>query len=306
MAAILNEEPPELTSVNPALPPALERIVRHCLEKDRDERFASARDLAFDLQSISDSGTQRGTSASARRWGGRWPWALLLWTVAVSAVSVWFGRSHAAAPSGYRPLTFRRGSVTSARFSPDGTYFFYSAAWSGGPARVYSTRLEVPGDEDLGLDGDLVAVAPGDLFVLRPDQVLVRANLAGQGAREVADGVSAADVSADGTRIVVVRPVASKGDHLESPPGTVIYETTGEISDVQDLSPGRSHRAPGIAPGRDLPGPSRRAGPRGTAAHAHVVGHQPRPRLVARRHGDPVLQLRRGALHASSRIPLRA
>ncbi|HUJ31904.1 MAG TPA: serine/threonine-protein kinase [Candidatus Acidoferrum sp.] len=53
MAAILNEDPPELEQSGRQIPPALDRIVRHCLEKSPDHRFQSARDLAFDLESLS-------------------------------------------------------------------------------------------------------------------------------------------------------------------------------------------------------------------------------------------------------------
>lgn len=51
MAAILNDEPPELTESGRKLPPDLDRLVRHCLEKNRDERFHSSRDVAFALRS---------------------------------------------------------------------------------------------------------------------------------------------------------------------------------------------------------------------------------------------------------------
>ena len=47
MAAILKEDPPE--PLPPNVPPALERIVSRCLEKTREARFQSARDLAFAL-----------------------------------------------------------------------------------------------------------------------------------------------------------------------------------------------------------------------------------------------------------------
>ena len=53
MSAILREDPPELSLTNQNLPPGLERIVRHCLEKNPEQRFQSARDLAFDLESLS-------------------------------------------------------------------------------------------------------------------------------------------------------------------------------------------------------------------------------------------------------------
>jgi serine/threonine protein kinase/Tol biopolymer transport system component len=53
MSAILKEEPPDLSSTNRSVSPGLERIVRHCLEKIPEERFQSARDLAFDLEALS-------------------------------------------------------------------------------------------------------------------------------------------------------------------------------------------------------------------------------------------------------------
>ncbi len=53
IAAILKEEPPELTQSRNAVPPALDHIVRHCLEKDRENRFQSAKDVAFALSEAS-------------------------------------------------------------------------------------------------------------------------------------------------------------------------------------------------------------------------------------------------------------
>ena len=55
MTAIIREEPPPLPS-SAACPPSLERIVRHCLEKDPAARFQTARDLAFALDALSGSG----------------------------------------------------------------------------------------------------------------------------------------------------------------------------------------------------------------------------------------------------------
>jgi Tol biopolymer transport system component len=53
MNAILTADAPDITLSGRSLPPALAEIVRHCLEKNPDERFQSARDLAFALQSLS-------------------------------------------------------------------------------------------------------------------------------------------------------------------------------------------------------------------------------------------------------------
>jgi serine/threonine protein kinase len=59
MSAILNSEPPELVAANAALPPALDSIIRRCLEKRPEQRFQSASDLAFALRSMtSASGSQ--------------------------------------------------------------------------------------------------------------------------------------------------------------------------------------------------------------------------------------------------------
>lgn len=54
MSAILMKDPPDLSLTGQNISPGLERVVRHCLEKSPEERFQSARDLAFDLESLSD------------------------------------------------------------------------------------------------------------------------------------------------------------------------------------------------------------------------------------------------------------
>ena len=58
LGAILKEDPPDLAESLPNVPPALERLSRRCLEKDRDLRFQSARDLAFNLETMSAMSTQ--------------------------------------------------------------------------------------------------------------------------------------------------------------------------------------------------------------------------------------------------------
>src|SRR5438034_1006235 len=53
ITAILTKEPADLSQTNEEIHPGLDRIVRHCLEKNPEERFESARDLAFDLEALS-------------------------------------------------------------------------------------------------------------------------------------------------------------------------------------------------------------------------------------------------------------
>src|SRR5579862_9044532 len=55
MSAILNEQPEPISKLAPETPVALQRVVQRCLEKDADQRFQSASDLAFALEELSKS-----------------------------------------------------------------------------------------------------------------------------------------------------------------------------------------------------------------------------------------------------------
>src|SRR5262249_48268499 len=62
MSAVLKEDPPELSETNQRISPTLERLVHHCLEKNPEERFHSASDLAFALEAISGTPSSSGKS----------------------------------------------------------------------------------------------------------------------------------------------------------------------------------------------------------------------------------------------------
>src|SRR3954453_11926120 len=103
MSTILKEDPPELSETNRNISPALERIVRHCLEKNPAERFQSARDVAFNLEALSDvSSSSRGgvraipEEPTARRWLLPLSFALLLFA---SWVALYYFARRGAAPS---------------------------------------------------------------------------------------------------------------------------------------------------------------------------------------------------------------
>src|SRR5512135_3716020 len=71
MAAILKEDPPDLSVTNQAVSPGLDRIVRHCLEKNPEQRFQSASDIAFGLEALSvpgGSAPRAVPAASAGQW----------------------------------------------------------------------------------------------------------------------------------------------------------------------------------------------------------------------------------------------
>ena len=71
-------------------------------------------------------------------------------------------------PPTYRQLTFRRGSIRSARFAPDGQTILYSAAWQGNPTDVFTARPEAPESRSMGLSHtQLMSVSPlAELAVL--------------------------------------------------------------------------------------------------------------------------------------------
>ena len=89
MSAILKEDPPDLSETNQRISPALERLVNHCLEKNPEERFHSARDLAFALEALSSgtSGPSEQTTAFTALAGPRLKRReLIAWFVAGAAL----------------------------------------------------------------------------------------------------------------------------------------------------------------------------------------------------------------------------
>jgi len=92
ISAILTKDPPDVAPRGRPVAPALERIVRHCMEKDPSRRFHSAHDLAFDLETISASATGRGSAAAGWRHPSRvraLSWSAGCLGVAIVALFAW-------------------------------------------------------------------------------------------------------------------------------------------------------------------------------------------------------------------------
>jgi serine/threonine protein kinase len=70
MTAILNEEPPSISQLTPTAPPGMQRVVHRCLEKNPEQRFQSASDMAFALEALSDSAITSATGTHAVQEGG--------------------------------------------------------------------------------------------------------------------------------------------------------------------------------------------------------------------------------------------
>jgi Tol biopolymer transport system component len=236
--AILKEEPPDLVDSSRPLPPGLDRVVRHCLEKRPEERFQSARDLLFDLETISGLTVSGAGATVSRAPGGarrrvRTGLAIAA-LVALPLVGFLAGRQvkRRALPV-YHQVTFHRGTVTAARFAPDGGTIVYSAAWDGGPPDVFQGRLDSPDARGVGFPGALLqGVAAGEMALIQSGpggSVLGRVPLAGGALRSIVENPTAADWSPNGTELAVVR-FGGAGVRLELPPGRVLYETTGNVS----------------------------------------------------------------------------
>ncbi|MFI5181260.1 MAG: protein kinase [Thermoanaerobaculia bacterium] len=246
ISAILREEPPDLSATNRNVQPGLERIVRHCLEKSPEERFYSARDLAFDLEAL--SGLSGTVEAPAKASGARVrpSWRLLAGTVLASLIAggtlafVAGRRGSDRPPPSFHQLTFRRGAIWNARYGSDPRTVLYSAAWDGGATEIHLGRSDGQDSRPFGLkEADVLAVAPsGEVAVGLGSRfsgaftrrgTLARTAATGGGApREILENVEFADYSPDGRDIAVVRVVSGRR-RLEYPVGKVLYETTGWV-----------------------------------------------------------------------------
>jgi len=241
--AILKEDPPELAASGRALPPTLDRIVRHCLEKNPDERFASARDLAFDLQALCDVSAPVSAlparPAAARRLVAAAAGLALLG--AGLAVGIRLGGRKAAPPPQYRQLTFRRGFVAHAVFSPDGQSIYYSAAWEGEPVQVFAIDAGTGESRAMGSEGWVAGVLQGELAVWLRDGTVIKVPRAGGAPRALLSDVADAFVAPDGATLGVIRSSGGR-QRLELPPGQVLLETPDAISRPR-LSPDGEHLA---------------------------------------------------------------
>src|SRR4029079_14231454 len=129
MTAILKEDPPPVGAGD--VPPALVRIVSRCLEKTREMRFQSARDLAFGLEMVSDTAAMAMPAAQApprRRWRTALAPVLVVASLLIAAVS-WLLRGVLSpsiddllARATFTPFTNFDGSELDAAVSPDGRF----------------------------------------------------------------------------------------------------------------------------------------------------------------------------------------
>ena len=266
---IVHEEPAALTGLRTGVPVDLEFIVTKCLAKASGERYQSAAEVLVDL-STQQKRIESGQSAVLKTAVGQATLpprpapkirrttavllavfaALILLAAAFVAGTIFSG----AAPTfpTYTRLTFRPGTITSARFAPDGNTVVYSAAWEGGRRELFTTRPGSSESRSLGIqDVDILAISKtGEMaLALRPPlylssslgdpssfnpATLLQASLSGGAPREVLRDVLFADFAPDGQ--MGVARVIDRRVRIELPVGKVLYETPNKIASFR-ISP---------------------------------------------------------------------
>jgi len=253
--ATLEDDPPPLGPAGREVSPALQLIVRRCLEKDREERFQSARDLAFALKASISASSDVTHAVDLRSGSGRRRQRIALGAVGLAAAGIAFaagalvgGRTiveralaPAAAPPPSRPapLTFERinyrpGWIERARFAPDEQTIVFGARLDGDATpRIFSA---VPGNPEPRVLIDRWAYLydvsrTGDLaFLVREGErlTLVRAPLAGGAPRELVDRAKDAAWGPDGNLVASI--LGEDTNRLEYPIGTALVQNTSSFN----------------------------------------------------------------------------
>jgi len=245
MTAVLRETPPDADLDKAAIPPPYRDIIRHCIEKEPEDRFQSSKDLAFALQTISGGLPGQLSFAKPKRKAvAAVPWALAAAMAAATVVLVLvlLLRPPAPAPK-YHRLTFESGTLYAARFAADGQSIVYGAAWNGNDAQLFTTVGSSFLPQLLNLkSANLLAISPGSELALvmngthtgqleTMNGVLGRAPLAGGNPHEILPDVRWADFDPH-SQLAVVH-YAEGHSRLEFPIGNVLYQSGGWISNIR-------------------------------------------------------------------------
>ena len=254
VSAILTLELPPLSLADSTIPPALDSIVRHCMEKNPDERFQSVSDFSFAVLTLTLTSSVVGmpipASPKPKPRVMNWVLAAALFLMAIAGTYFVIPREAPSAGNFHR-LTFRRGRIHAARFTPDGKEIIYSAQWETDKSDLFSVRLDIPGSRTLGYqNAELRDVSSsGELLLAMnpaiatngyaPAGTLARAPLSGGIPRSIEQRIDFAAWSPDGKDLALVSET-DQGTQLEYPPGKILYRTSGFISSPRIAANGKS------------------------------------------------------------------
>jgi hypothetical protein len=242
MSAVLSREPVDLTTPDGAAPPAVERIVRRCLEKLPEHRFQSARDLAFALDAITlGTGGTRAVnlarrSAPATRNRGR---ELVAWALALVAGGAAITLALRPAPAAAPPLATRfslevpfdlTGISISTAVSPDSQWFAVSVPGIAGDAIMVRRHdgdsfARISGTDEsrlLGWTSDSRSIT----FVRKAELRLV--DIAGGGSRLIA--------SMPGAPSIISAAWSGRGDVILWLPGAPLHVVRAGAATIEPIS----------------------------------------------------------------------
>ncbi len=251
LASVLHSEPAPLSQVGPGVPRDVERIINRCLRKDPQRRWQSMSDIKVALEDVLDeleagklgSADTEVVAARQRRSIRFLFWPAVILVALLAGVYAGWRLLQPVQPT-FERLTYRRGEIPSAKFSPDGQTVVFSAQWANEPTNIFSMR---PGGREyrpLDLpEGRILAISStGEMAILlgqanrEGSGTLARVPLSGGAPREILENVNDADWSPDGSTLAVSRTVGGK-NRIEYPIGTVRYESEESSPELLRISP---------------------------------------------------------------------
>jgi Tol biopolymer transport system component/predicted Ser/Thr protein kinase len=150
VAAILEREPPPVSTISPMTPPAFDRVVRTCLAKDPDDRWQTAHDVMLELKWVAEGGSAAELPApvvAKRRNRERLAWiAALVFFLSTLALAFQYLRRPAALLA--RPVRLEVAAPLDTQFagavavSPDGSQLAFTALSSDGNVALWLRSLE--------------------------------------------------------------------------------------------------------------------------------------------------------------------
>jgi Tol biopolymer transport system component/tRNA A-37 threonylcarbamoyl transferase component Bud32 len=251
LASVLHSEPLPLSQLGPGIPRDVERVINRCLRKDPLRRWQSMADIKVALEDVLEeleSGKLGTAESAAAAVQPKRPLRILLWP-AVIAVALAAGayagwQLFKPAKPTFQRLTYRRGDISSAKFSPDGQTVVFGAQWANEPTNIFSMRPGSRESRPFDLpEGRILAISStGEMAILLGATTngtvgtLARVPLSGGAPREILENVNDADWSPDGSTLAVARTVDGR-NRIEYPIGTTRYEKDGRPPQLIRVSP---------------------------------------------------------------------